>query len=108
MTDNIPLWAATKFSKRWIFCLVFAFQTRLTEVFLSISCELREARKASASKIALDTDENSKGDGAIFERKRCGNGVAGKANVGFARRCSDLCVAFIISAKVESIKNSTH
>jgi len=85
MTDTIPLWAATNFSKRWIFCLVIAFQTRLTEVFLSIICELREAHKASASKIALDTVENSKGDGAIFERKRCGNGVAGKANVNFAR-----------------------
>jgi len=84
MTDNIPLWLAMNFSKRWIFCFVIAFQTRLAEAFLSISCELREDLKASASRIALDTAENSKGDGAIFERKRYGNGVAGKANADFA------------------------
>ena len=69
------------FSKRWIFCLVIVFQTRLAEDFLSISCELREDLKASASRIASDTAENSMGDGGMFERKRCGNGVAGKAKV---------------------------
>jgi hypothetical protein len=75
---------AMNFSKRWIFCFVIAFQTKLAEAFLSISCELREDLKSSASKIALDTAENSRGDGAIFERKRCRNGVAEKANVDFA------------------------
>ena len=75
------MWEAMNFSKRWIFCFVIAFQTRLAEAFLSISCELREDLKASASKIALDTADNSRGDGTIFERKRCGNGVAGKAKV---------------------------
>lgn len=84
MTDNIPLWLAMNFSERWIFCFVMAFQTRLAEAFLSISCELREDLKASASRIALDTAEYSKGDGAIFERKRCGNGVGGKADADFA------------------------
>jgi hypothetical protein len=84
MTDNIPLWPAINFSKRWIFCFVIAFQTKLAEAFLSISCELREDLKASASRIAVVTAGYSKGDGAIFERKRCGNGTAGKANADFA------------------------
>jgi hypothetical protein len=101
MTETIPLWAAMNLSKRWIFCFVIAFQTRLGEAFLSISCELREDLKASASKIALDTAENSRGDGAMFELKRFGNGVARKANI-------DFCSGDVFSAMVESIKNSTH
>ena len=65
------------FSKRWILCFAIAFQNRLAEAFLSISCELSEDLKAFASRIDLDTADNSKGDGAIFEHKRCGNGVVG-------------------------------
>jgi hypothetical protein len=90
MAGTIPLWAPMNFAKRWILYHVTAFRTRLAEPFLSISCDLMEDLKAFASKLAMDSAGSSKGDGAIFERKRCGSGVAGNTNVNCARILSSL------------------
>ena len=90
MAEIIPWWAVMNFAKRRILYLV-VFQTRPAGFSLSMSRDLREDLKAFASKMAFDTANNSEGDGVIFERKRCGNGVAGKANVNHVRVDNQMC-----------------